>query len=149
MAEEQVVIFDLGREEYCVPINQVREIIRYTGATMLPGAPKYFEGIINLRGKIIPVIDLAAKFGVAGAGGERQALIVDLGDKQFGLLVDQVSEVLRLKDTEIEAAPATMAGGGSFIRGIGKTGTRLLILLELANLVDETELSAMEVAAAS
>jgi purine-binding chemotaxis protein CheW len=147
MAEDQVVVFHLGKEEYCVPIHQVREIIQYKGATMLPGTPKHFEGIINLRGRIIPVIDLAVKFGAEGTGGERQALIVDFGEKNFGIVVDQVSEVLHLRDADIEAAPTQVAGGGAFIRGIGKAEGRLLILLELANLVDEAELSAMEEAA--
>jgi len=146
MADEQVVVFHLGKEEYCIPIHQVREIILYKGATMLPGTPKHFEGIINLRGRIIPVIDLAVKFGVEGKGGERQALIVDLGETHFGIVVDQVSEVLHLQDSDVEAAPAQVAGGGAFIRGIGKTEGRLLILLELANLLDESELSAMETA---
>ncbi|MDR3563364.1 MAG: chemotaxis protein CheW [Negativicutes bacterium] len=146
MAEEQVVIFQLGKEEYCVPIHQVREIIQYKGATKMPGAPKHFEGIINLRGRIIPIINLAAVFALEEKTGERQALIIDLGEKILGIVVDQVSEVLHLDASAIEAPPAQAAGGGSYIRGIGKTGDRLLILLELANLVDEDELAAMAAA---
>lgn len=141
MAEEQVVVFHLGKEEYCVPIHQVREIIQYKGATKMPGAPKHFEGIINLRGKIIPVIDLATKFGVTRKGGERQALIVELGEQRLGVLVDTVSEVLHLKESAIEAPPARAPGSGTYLRGIGKTGDRLLILLELAKLIDNEELS--------
>ena len=134
MNEEQYVVFHLGKEEYCVPIHQVREIIQYKGATQMPGAPAYFEGIINLRGRIIPVIDLAAKFEVPRKDGERQALIVDLGEKNFGIVVDQVSEVMRLQDSAIETAPSETRSG--CILGIAKaTGDRLLILLELANLV--------------
>jgi len=144
VAEEQVVVFHLGNEEYCIPIHQVREIILYKGATKMPGTPKYFEGIINLRGKIIPVIDLAVKFNMEAKGGQRQALIIDLGDNSLGVVVDEVSEVLRLQDSAVEAAPAHAAAGGTYIRGIGKTGDRLLILLELKNLVDQGEIAALE-----
>lgn len=140
MAEEQVVVFHLGKEEYCVPIHQVREIIQYKGATKMPGTPDYFEGIINLRGRVIPVIDLAVKFAIAIKGDERQALIIELGAQHLGIVVDTVSEVLRLPDAAIEAAPVQAMGQGAYIRGIGKSQDRLLILLELANLVDQEEL---------
>jgi len=146
MAEEQFVVFQLGKEEYCVPIHQVREIIKYKGATKMPGSPKHVEGIINLRGKIIPVIDLAVKFGTVVKDGERQALIIELGAQNAGVVVDLVSEVIRLPDTAIEAAPTQAADGRTYIRGIGKTGDRLLILLELANLVDGAELSVIAAA---
>ena len=136
MAEQQVVVFHLGQEEYCLPIGQVREIIQYQGATKLPGAPGHFEGIINLRGKIIPVIDLAKKFQLAAASGERQALIVEVGDNSLGVIVDSVTEVIRLQDGAIEVPPAQAASAGSCVRGIGKTGERLLILLDQANLAD-------------
>ncbi|MDR3589108.1 MAG: chemotaxis protein CheW [Negativicutes bacterium] len=141
MAEEQVVVFHLGKEEYGVPIRQVREIIQYQGATKLPGTPGYFEGIVNLRGKVIPVIDLAGRFAVAGTKGQRQALIIENGAETFGVVVDAVSEVLRLADSAIEAVPAQTTGDRTYIRGIGKTGDRLLILLELGKLVDRDELA--------
>ena len=140
MVEEQVVVFHLGKEEYCVPIHQVREIIQYRGATKMPGTPAHFEGIINLRGKVIPVIDLAVKFEIAIKDGERQALIIELGTQHLGIVVDTVSEVLRLPDAAVEAAPAQVMSQGAYIRGIGKSQDRLLILLELANLVDQEEL---------
>ena len=146
MAEEQFVVFNLGNEEYCIPIHQVREIIQYKGATKMPGTPKYFEGIINLRGKIIPVIDLAAKFEVVAKSGQRQALIIEIGENNIGVVVDEVSEVLRLLDSAIEAAPAQEASGRTYIRGIGKTQDRLLILLELKYLVDQEEILTLEVA---
>jgi purine-binding chemotaxis protein CheW len=146
MAEEQFVVFHLGKEEYGVPIHQVREIIQYQGATKLPGTANHFEGIVNLRGKVIPVIDLAAKFEIEASSGQRQALIIEMGTQNVGVVVDTVSEVLRLPDSAIEAAPAQAAGDRAYIRGIGKTQDRLLILLELENLVDREELAEMEAA---
>lgn len=136
MAEEQVVVFHLGKEEYCVPIHQVREIIQYQGATKLPGTPIHVEGIINLRGRVIPVIDLAVQLSLAAKSGQRQALIVDLGENNFGIIVDQVSEVLRLADSQLEAAPVQTAGERTYIRGVAKTEDRILIMLELASLVE-------------
>ncbi|MDR3590886.1 MAG: chemotaxis protein CheW [Negativicutes bacterium] len=136
MAEEQVVVFHLGNEEYCVPIHQVREIIQYQGATKLPGTPIHVEGIINLRGRVIPVIDLAVQLSLAAKSGQRQALIVDLGENNFGIIVDQVSEVLRLADSQLEAAPVQTAGERTYIRGVAKTEDRILIMLELASLVE-------------
>jgi len=112
----------------------------------MPGTPKYFEGIINLRGKIIPVIDLAAKFEVVAKRGQRQALIIEIGENNIGVVVDEVSEVLRLKDSAIEAVPAQAASGRTYIKGIGKTQDRLLILLELKYLVDQEEVLTLEVA---
>jgi purine-binding chemotaxis protein CheW len=140
MAEEHVVVFHLGKEEYCVPIHQVREIIQYRGATKMPGTPNHFEGIINLRGKVIPVIDLAVKFAIAVKSGERQALIIELGAQHLGIVVDTVAEVLRLPDSAVEAAPAQALGQRTYIRGIGKIQERLIIILELAKLVDQEEL---------
>lgn len=139
MSEEQVVVFRLENEEYCIPINQVREIIHYTGATKLPASPAYFDGIINLRGKIIPVFDLAVKFKLQAKTGPRKALIVELDETSLGIVVDEVSEVIRIQDSAIETAPPQTAIGGTYIRGIGKQNGRLLILLELRNLVDQEE----------
>ncbi|MDR3561692.1 MAG: chemotaxis protein CheW [Negativicutes bacterium] len=146
MAQEQVVVFHLGKEEYGVPIHQVREIIQYKGATKMPGAPAFFEGIINLRGKIIPVIDLAAKFGVDAQSGQRQALVIELAEQTVGVVVDTVSEVLWLEDSAIEAPPAQATARDAFIRGIGKNRDRLLILLELNNVMARDEWSAVQAA---
>ncbi|MDT8903579.1 chemotaxis protein CheW [Anaeroselena agilis] len=146
MASEQLVVFQLGSEEYAVSIAQVKEIIRYGGATKLPNTPPHMEGIINLRGKVIPVIDLGKRFGLERARrGEVQALIVEAAGREVGMVVDEVSEVLRLEDNAIESAQA-VTRVGDFLRGIGKTGDRLLIILNLDRLFSEEEHVEMQAA---
>ncbi len=146
MASEQLVVFQLGSEEYAVSISQVKEIIRYGGATKLPNTPEHMEGIINLRGKVIPVVDLAKRFDLARAKqGDTQALIVEAAGREVGMVVDEVSEVLRLEDTAIEPGQ-TVSHAGEFLRGIGKVGDRLLIILDLDKLFSEEEHGSMRAA---
>lgn len=143
MDEKQFVVFQLDQEEYAVPIEQVREIIHYQTATGLPNTPSYMEGIINLRGKIIPVINLASLFGLtATSGAERKALILEYNGSIMGGIVDQVTEVLRLADTSIESVSEAAGRQNSFITGIGKVDGRLILLLNASNLMgrDETDL---------
>ena len=146
MAEQLVVVFHIGKEEYCVPIQQVREIIQYKGATKMPGTPKHFVGIINLRDKIIPVIDLAVKFEIDTHRIQRQALIIQLGEQNIGWVVDTVSEVLRLQDSSIEAVPEQTVGEKNYISRIGKADNRLLILLDPDKLVEHYAWQANKVA---
>lgn len=142
MAEEQLVVFCLGNEEYAVAISQVKEIIQYKGATKVPNVPEYMEGIINLRGKVIPVIDLALRLDLAaGKAGGKRVLIIEAAEKEIGLVVDEVSEVIRLQDDAIEPAPTGI--GNSYIRGIGKDENRLLILLDVNKLFKSKELEAI------
>jgi purine-binding chemotaxis protein CheW len=139
MAQEQLVAFQLKNEEYAVSITQVKEIIRYGGATKLPNTPEHLEGIINLRGKVIPVIDLAKRFGlVQDKTAGLQAIIVESSGRELGMIVDQVTEVLRIEDSTIEVTPAT-CHAGNFLRGVGKLEDRLLIVLDLDNLFSEQE----------
>jgi purine-binding chemotaxis protein CheW len=146
MASEQLVVFQLGSEEYAASISQVKEIIRYGGATKLPNTPEHMEGIINLRGKVIPVVDLAKRFGLAQAKqAGTQALIVEAAGREVGMVVDVVSEVLRLEDGAIEPGQ-TVSHAGEFLRGIGKAGDRLLIILDLDKLFSEEEQGAMRAA---
>ncbi|MBP1763488.1 MAG: cheW 2 [Firmicutes bacterium] len=134
-----MVVFRLAREEYAIPIAQVKEIIRFQSATKLPNMPGYMEGIINLRGKVLPVIDLAGKFVLQTEKRlEKQALIVELGGKEMGLVVDSVTEVLRIDETAMEAA-GTIAQTNRFIRAIGKVADRLLIILDLDTLFTAEE----------
>jgi purine-binding chemotaxis protein CheW len=139
MATEQFVVFRLGREEYAIPIAQVKEIIRYNGATRLPNVPICMEGIINLRGKVLPVIDLAIKFALPPEKiATRQILIVEAAGQEVGLLVDVVTEVLRLEETAIEPANG-IAHSNEFIKAIGKMDNRLLIILDLDKLFSNEE----------
>ena len=142
MAEEQLVVFKLGTEEYAVPIFEVREIIRYNGATKLPNTPMYMEGIINLRGKVVPVINIANRFGQSFAmGNEPKVIIIEGSTQDIGIIVNEVTEVLRIADNHIEPPPTSASS--TYIRGIGKIKERLLILLNMKNLFSEQELNSL------
>ena len=136
MSQEQVVVFSLGSEEYAVAISQVREIIRYQGATKIPNVAEYVQGIINLRGKIITVVDLARKLALDGQPNtaERRALLLETAGKDLAVLVDEVSEVRWLDEDSIECAAAESLNSGDVIRGVGKDGDRLIILLDVMRL---------------
>lgn len=146
MGEEQLVVFRLGSEEYGVPISQVREIIRYTAATRLPNTPSFMEGIISLRGKVIPAIDLVKRFDLnVNDGSERYAVIVEIAGYEVGVIVTEVTEVLVLPGEQIEDAPS-LAGANACIRGVGKAADRLLILLDLSRMLGDHEIAALTVA---
>lgn len=146
MSSEQLVVFQLRNEEYALSISKVKEIIRYNGATKLPDTPDYLEGIINLRGKVIPVVDLARRFGLTREKQDGvQALIVEAAGREVGVVVDQVTEVLRLDDSDIEL-PQAACRTGEFLRGIGKVEKRLLIILELDRLFSEEEQQLLQAA---
>jgi purine-binding chemotaxis protein CheW len=138
MNEEQLVTFSLGTEEFGVDIMKVQEIIRIPEITRVPKAPEYVEGVINLRGNIIPVVNLRVRFGMPE--GEETDLsrivVLQFEGKVFGVRVDGVTEVLRLNTDAIEPPPPVALGMDShFIRGVGKIGERLLILLNLDQLM--------------
>jgi purine-binding chemotaxis protein CheW len=144
MASEQLVVFQLKTEEYAIPIAQVKEIIRYNGATKLPNTPDYIDGIINLRDKVITVIDLAGKFLFAtDKSTDKQVLIVEAAGQEVGLVVDTVTEVIRLNENEIEAADG-LGYANETIRSIGKAGKRLFIILDLNKLFIPEELAIIQ-----
>lgn len=133
-AEEQLVVFELANEVYGVAISRVQEIIRMTTITRLPRAPEFVEGVINLRGKVIPVVDLKKRFGLQE--GERtkasRIVVVDVGDHTIGMVVDAVSEVLRVPSGAVEPpSPVVTTIESDYIRGIAKLEGRLIILLDL------------------
>jgi purine-binding chemotaxis protein CheW len=116
----------------------VREIIQYKGATKMPNIPHYMEGVINLRGKIIPVIDLAVKFAVdANKLADKRAVILETAGGEVAVIVDEVTEVATLQNTSIESVPATMTC--PYLRGIGKTRDRLLLLLDVDRIFGQEE----------
>ncbi|MCL4553285.1 MAG: chemotaxis protein CheW [Candidatus Marsarchaeota archaeon] len=132
--EEQLVVFDIGDEVYGVDISRVQEIIRMQTITQVPGAPPFVEGVINLRGKIIPVIDLHGRFRIEAAETSNSSRIVVVEDKGqvLGMVVDAVSEVHRIPINCIEPPSSIVAGADSdFIRGIAKLEEKLIILLQL------------------
>ncbi len=144
--EEQLVVFELTNEVYGVDIGLVQEIIRMTPITKLPKAPAFVEGVINLRGKVIPVMDLKKRFGLAGEAADRASRIVvfDTEGQTIGIVVDAVSEVLRVPAGAVEPpSPVATTVESDYVRGIAKLDARLIILLDLHKLFSWQEKQAL------
>lgn len=142
----QLTTFRLGPEEFGVDILKVQEIIRMMPITKVPNAPKFVEGVINLRGKVIPVIDMRKRFSMPNSrrDAHTRIMVMALQGQVVGFVVDAVSEVLRIPENTVEAPPAVVAGIGSeYMRGVGKLHDRLLILLDLDRLLTEQEVSSL------
>jgi len=137
--EKQVVGFQVGRETYGIPIASLHEIVRVPEITAVPDAPAYMEGVINLRGKIVSVLDLRKRFGkTAGAFHRRsRILVVEHKGRLAGMIVDAASEVLKIPESDIEPAPGMMLEGGlDCVTGLGKYQGRLIILLDVGKVLD-------------
>lgn len=142
----QLVTFRIAEEEFGVDILRVQEIIRMMPITKVPNAPSFVEGVINLRGKVIPIIDMRRRFGMAANAHNDQTRItvMDLQGQVVGFVVDAVREVLRIKESTVEAPPQVVTGIGSdYLKGVGKLDDRLLILLDLDKLLSEEEVGAL------
>lgn len=141
-SDTQLVTFNLGKEEFAVPILQIQEINRLVEITRVPKSPDFVEGVINLRGKVIPIIDLRKRFSLpqSDLGKYARIVVVNMDGRMVGLIVDSVSEVLRLPNDAIEPPPPVVAGIGSeYIKGLGKLEGRLLILLDLSKILTKEE----------
>ncbi|BBB90309.1 MAG TPA: chemotaxis protein CheW [Methylomusa anaerophila] len=139
--ELQLVIFRLATEEYALPITKVQEINRLMPITKLPQTPSFMEGVINLRGRIIPVIDLRKRFQLAAAehNDEARIIIVEVNEQTVGVTVDAVNEVLCLSTTDVEPPPPTFILDAQYIEGVGKLEGRLLILLNIDRILTSQE----------
>jgi purine-binding chemotaxis protein CheW len=141
MGETQIVVCQLKNERYGLDISRVFEIIRLQAITAVPQAPQFVDGVINLRGRIIPIVDLSVRFGMPRSTPTRDSRIVVTGtcDLRVGLVVDAVSEVLLIPEEAIEPTPAavTSVADASSLKGIARMGDGLIILLELDALLDE------------
>lgn len=138
----QLVSFNIGEEEFGVDILKVQEINRMVEVTRVPNAPGYVEGVINLRGKVIPIIDLRSRLNMAQKETDKDTriVVVELETKVIGFIVDSVNEVLRISKTITEAPPPMVAGIDSeYITAIGKLEDRLLILLDLERILNKEE----------
>lgn len=145
--ERQLVVFDLAGEVYGVDINSVREIIRMQAVTHVPNAPDFVEGVINLRGRVIPILDLRKRFGlrVSEETGESRVVVVDIAGQNIGIIVDAVIEVLRLAADAIEPASSLITTEDSYyLKGIAKLDGKLLILLDLNRVLSTGEQAALE-----
>jgi purine-binding chemotaxis protein CheW len=147
--ELQLVGFRVGRETFAVPIALVREIVRVPEITSVPNAPEYIEGVINLRGRIIPVVDLRKRFGdnAPERSKKNRVVVVEMETRAIGLLVHSASEVLRILPSEIQAPQDVFQEGElNYITGVGKLKGRLVILLDLNKILQRGELRSIEAA---
>lgn len=138
MKEIQVVAFTIGSQEYGVDILSVQEIIKVLTITRVPRAGRFIEGVINLRGNVIPVFNLHKRFGVTPAEDKEEARIIvfQFEDTRAGIIVDGVSEVIRIKGNAIEdAGNVYHSVDADFVQGVGKVEGRLLILLDAKKLL--------------
>jgi purine-binding chemotaxis protein CheW len=148
--ELQVVGFRIGDETFGVRIGSVREIVRVPEITTVPNAQETIEGVINLRGKIIPVVDLRKRFGQVEITTDKKSriLVVELENKLVGLIVNSASEVLKIPPSEIESPGSVFADGeSSYVTGVGKLKGRLIILLDINKLLHRPEFKKLEEAA--
>lgn len=139
----QLVGFRIGKETFGVPIDLVHEIVRVPDITAVPDAPDYVEGVINLRGKIISVIDLRKRFGEKRIERTRKnrILVAEIERKMVGLIVDAASEVLRISPNEIEDPPDVLEDAEiKYVTGVGKLSGRLIILVDLAKIMQKGEI---------
>lgn len=138
----QLVTFTLGKEEYGVEILKVEEINRMTEITGVPNSTPYLEGVINLRGRVIPVVNLRKKFGLADKNYDQQSriIILNIQGVTTGVIVDSVSEVLRISSDMVEPPPPMASSvSAEFINGIAKLEHRLIILIDIDKLLGKTE----------
>jgi purine-binding chemotaxis protein CheW len=141
--ETQMVGFRVGAETFAVPIALVHEIVRLPRITAVPEAPSYVEGVMNLRGKIVPVVDLRKRFGepTPVADKRNRVIVAELDGRRFGLIVDSASEVLKIAPAQVEAPPAVFGEGEvRYVTGVAKLGARIVILVDLTKVLQNGEL---------
>ena len=140
--EQQLVVFELANENYGVDISSVESIIKMQEITRIPHSPSFVEGITNLRGLVLPVIDLRKRFGLEAQEASRDSriMVVAIGNVKVGMIVDAVSEVLRVPSESIEPPPSmTTTSKANFITGIAKLNDILVILLDLSKILTTDE----------
>ena len=135
--------FRIGKETFGVQISLVHEIVRVPEITAVPDAPEYIEGVINLRGKIVSIVDLRKRFGEREIKGHKKnrILVVEVDGKMVGLIVDAASEVLKLPPQDVEVPPNVFQEGElNYVTGVGKLHDRLIILVDLNKVLQKGEL---------
>jgi purine-binding chemotaxis protein CheW len=145
----QLVTFHLDGEEFAVDILKVQEIIRMMDLTRVPNTPEFIQGVINLRGKVVPVIGLRQRFGLPHREGDAQSriVVVEVAGTVAGLVVDSVSEVLRISEAVVEPPPKLVRMDRDYISGVGKLPDRLLMLLDVDRLMNDAEKEQLATAA--
>lgn len=145
---KQLVVFQVGEEGFCIEISRVREINRLVEITKIPESPEYVEGIINLRGEIIPIIDMRKRFGISMQDEmtkENRIMVIETEGKLVGFIVDEVREVLRMSEDKIEATPDLITSDVDrrYIEGVATVDERLLIILNSELLFSKGELQGL------
>jgi purine-binding chemotaxis protein CheW len=142
MEEMQLVVFKLENEEYGINIMQVQEISPYQKLTKVPNSPAFVDGIVNLRGDVIPVVSLKKKFNLVESEVTEltRLIVINNGNRRTGFIVDDASEVITISDKDVEEAPPMIVGSDrKYIQGVGKLNNRILIILDLHKLLTEEE----------
>jgi purine-binding chemotaxis protein CheW len=143
----QLISFSVGVEEYGMDILRVKEVIRTPQLTHLPKAPSFVKGIINLRGDVIPIVDLRDKFGLESQAHDASTriIVVDVEGRLVGLVVDSASQVVRIPSDQIDPPPPIIGGlSTEYIRGVGKLDDRLIILLNIDTILSDSELKELD-----
>jgi purine-binding chemotaxis protein CheW len=144
-AARELISFRVGAQEFCVDIMAVREIRGWTAATALPQSPAYVRGVINLRGAVLPIVDLAARLGFASAETTARHVIIvaQIGAQQVGLLVDAVSDILTVTDAMVQPTPEVASDSArAFVRGLLALDGRMISLIGLDHVLPDVELEA-------
>ena len=145
--ESQLVVFVMENEEFACSIQNVREVLKMIKVTPLPRSLDFVEGVINMRGEVLPVIDLRKRFSLPEAErtDESRIIIVEVEERMVGLIVDSVREVLSMPNQQIQEAPSQVAGGKTdLIMGVGKVEDRMLIILDLDRILTSEEQMALD-----
>ncbi len=135
--EKQVALFELGGETYGIDIGAVHDIIMLQPITRVPKAPFFVEGVLNLRGRVIPVVDMGKRFGLEKSDRTKhnRIVVVDINGTTIGIIVDAVTEVLRIPNDAVEPASSIVAGDSDYILGIAKLENRMVILLDIGKVL--------------
>ena len=133
-------IFNIGDETFGIDISHVLEILRVQRIFSIPGLPDFLSGVMNVRGAVIPIMDLRLRFGMVPAGRKERIILVRCGDEKLGFLVDEIREIIALDDGEIRTAPSIFKGFKTeYLTGLGKKGDRIIILLNIDSLLTSEE----------
>jgi len=139
------LLFTISGEEFGIELDRTFEIIQPQKATPLPGVPDYISGVINLRGFILPLMDMRRRLGVKPSPQREKIIIVKMHGEKIGLLVDSVKEILNIEDRQIASPPSIFKGlRPEYLKGIGKLSERLVIILNLDNLLTSEEIKLIE-----
>lgn len=147
MSENQYVIFKLGKEEYGIDIMNVSEIVQYQESVKVPNSPVFIEGIINYRGKVIPIVCLKKKFKMESSinDANTRIIVININDRQIGFLVDEASQTVRIDDSDIDPTPDIITGiERKYITGVGKVDNRLIILINLEKVLTDDDKEKIE-----